>query len=249
MRHALLVLGCCTLLAAGDADPVVTWVPGCLAKVYACGTAEVGNGQEVKPGAGWPIKALPDSPGEVLLLPAVPTVESPTAVDLFIKTAPTNVLLPKSKMLAGVNFYAVEFEGYYLAASEGVYAIAAASDDPLEIYVEGKLIAKDETFADPNKGRMYHERDWVKTEVIKGTDPPTMATHALHGSVKLSPNRYYHVVIVNRQQWYPASRVYLAGSTDSYFARDLNRGAYFKAWATTPDNKTTPLQLYLPQAK
>lgn len=250
MRHVLLALGCCATLAGGDADTVVTWVPGCLAKIYVCGTAEIRDGKEVKAGPAWPIKALPDSPAEVLLLTSVPTVEPPSAVELFTKSAPTNVLLSKSKTIPGVNFYAVEFEGYLLAPIEGVYAVAAASDDPLEIYVEGKLIAKGDSSADPNQGRMFSSdrTDAVSIDQVKGVDPPTIAMHAVQGSVKLAPNRYYHVSVVNRQQWFPASK-YFNGTYNTYLSRDMNRGACFKAWMTTPDNKTAPLQLHLPQAK
>lgn len=242
----------CALLAASawaaDGDQVVTWSPGCLAKIYVCGKAEVAEGRDVRPGPSWPIKALPDSPAETQMLTALPAVDFPPGPDVFAKMLPPPYLVTKSKVLTGgVNFYAVEFEGYFLSTSEGTYTFSAETDDPVEIYLEGNAVAKHDFSANPNYGKKSRRGDdwWHKDWMLDpGLKPETAVAQ---GSVRLAPNRYYHVVLLNRQQWYPATG---ERSNDQHMlARDFNRGAFFKAFVNTPDGKTAPLALALPQVR
>lgn len=247
MRYVVLSLILAGSVLAADGDPVVTWTPGCLAKIYVCGKAEVAEGRDIKTGPAWPIKSLPDSPAETLMLQNIPAVEPPAPSEMFAKNIPANYLLPKSKLLTGgVNFYAVEFEGYYLAPIDGIYTFSVESDDPVTIFVEGKQVAINEFAANPSLGRKSTDADWWHKDLLN--DPQVKIETALtQGSVRMSPNRYYHVVILNMQQWYSVTRERYNGVL--IMARDFNRGAFFKAFINTPDGKTSSLSLSLPQVK
>ncbi len=246
----IVILIACSLvvLSAADTDATVSWAPGCLAKIYLCGKAEVPEGNEVRAGSAWPIKALPDAPAEVLQLPNLPQVDAPPASDLANKGTESNPLVVSKKRVLDLstNFYAVEFEGYYLSTTDGVYTIAVTSDDPVELFVEGKSLLKSDVSANPNLGRVGQYGDYWAADKLNSPNllPETTAVQA---SLRLAPNRYYHVVVLARQQWYRTSK--LTYGNHPFNARDLNRGAVLRSTICTPDGKTAPLSLFLPTAK
>ena len=248
--HCALILLSLTLVQLGavENDATVSWVPGCTAKIYLCGKAEVPEGNEVRAGSAWPIRALPDAPAEVLQLPNLPQVDAPPASDLANKSAESNPLVVSKKRVLDLstNFYAVEFEGYYLSMAEGVYTIAVNSDDPVELFVEGKSLLKSDFSANPNLGRVGQSNDGWQSDKLANPNllPETVSVQA---SLRLAPNRYYHVVLLARQQWYRTSKLVYSGYP--FFSRDLNRCAVLRTTICAPDGKTTPLSLSLPVAK
>jgi hypothetical protein len=153
----------------------------------------------------------------------------------------------KTDVLRGANFYAVEFEGYLQTTASGIHTIGIISDDPVELFVEGKSILKSDTAASPIAGpsQRAETQYWEKDKL---EDQPTLAasTTASQGSFNVSPNKWYHVVILAKQRWYPASAQNHYGNV---YTSDLNRGAVFRATLTTPDMKSGPLLLQLPVVK
>lgn len=242
----ILILGAAALVA----EDQVQFQPGVLAKIYACGAWSgklLWNDYTDSSGL-WPIKVLPDSPGEILRLKELPVVEATTLTQLRKNIAPSLLVNPKSAILRGQNFYAVEFEGYLIAPTEGIYTVVISCDDPYEVYMEGKLIVKSEWAADPKLGPVL-SGDPFNPEQCRVPDGSENDVHLVgstatkQASVQLSPNKFYHTLIVCRQRWIPAT--VLRYGTE-WFTPDLNRGAVFRASLTTPDGKSGPLALQLP---
>ncbi len=258
--HCLILL--CVTLAPLAAE-TVTFQPGCLAKVYALGSLPAGkpptwNTVTDDPKI-WPIKALPDAPSEILRLKALPEVDVTPLEDVIFKNISPSMLVT-APSLTGINYYAVEFEGYFLATREGVYGFAATSDDPVKIIVEGQLIGESTYSADPTDGpREFGDEGtyggtWWRESSMR-QDPPVQAFRqgsagAAQGAVSCAPNRWYAVQMVAFQRALPASKsLNFRVTTRGYYTTDINRGAIFHATMTTPDNKSGPIPLHLPVVK
>ena len=237
------------------AEETVVFQPGCLAKIYVCGKYADKNEltwEKFKDDVPeWPIKVLPDAPVEVLKLKELPIVDATPLHKIWdqkIKAVPSYLVQSKSDVLRGVNFYAVEFEGYLQTAVAGIHTIGIVSDDPVEVFVEGKSILKSDISASPIDGpsKNGNERMWPEKEM---EDQPTLAASvtASQGSFNVSPNKWYHVVILAKQRWYRASTSKNFNSTP--YTTDINRGAVFRATLTTPDMKSGWLVLQLPVIK
>ena len=247
------ILFFCVIFGSVVAEEQVQFQPGVLAKVYAIGTypqdAKL-TWNEMKPDVpGWPIKELPDAPVEVMRLKELPIVEATSMKDIAAKGEPSRLVTSKSGVLRGCNFYAVEFEGYLQSTTDGISTFGITSDDPVEVFVEGKRILSQEFSASPITGPTFRDRETANWPTESLDDPrlvPSLAT--AQGSVRLSPNKYYHVVIVVRQRWLPAARAF---NDNPVWIRtvDLNRGAVFRATLCGPDGKTGPLPLHLPVTK
>ena len=246
---------CFSLMIGGAAvaEETVQFQPGVLAKIYACGRlpAETPLAWNKAPVdvPEWPIKALPDSPVEVLRLKELPLVDATSMNEIANKKGePSRLVASKADVLRGCHFYAVEFEGYYLSPLDGVYTIGVTSDDPVTVFIEGKQVLSSEFVASMIHGPGINDREPNNWQVDKLDDPrlvPSVST--AQGSVHLAPNKYYHVLILARQRWLPASRAF--NSNTWIFTSDLNRGAVFRTVLTTPDGKTGPLPLALPVTK
>lgn len=239
------------------AEETVAFQPGLLAKIYVCGKypeESIADWDKIKLDvADWPIKALPDAPAEIQRLRELPEVEPTSLEAIFTKRADPNYLVPtKSGIMRGVNFYAVEFEGYYFAAQEGLYTVTVTSDDPVDVFIEGKLVLRSEFAANPIEGptnrldRCLWNSPWNKM-------PPFGSIATKQATFRCSPNRYYHVLLVCRQRWYAASRRSASGGENpnpewnyGVTTCDLNRGAVLKVVLATPDNKSGPMALQLP---
>lgn len=252
MRFFLLLILAMCVHAADNGKPV-TWSPGCLAKVYLCGSIDTKeypspDFKDVDPAKLWPDKKLSEGAAETLRLNALPEVEPPSLKDYLKQDGlQSNVLLPQSKALAaGVHFYTVEFEGYLFTSDAGVYTITVQSDDPVEVYVEGRLVANQESWADPKMMFTGQFGDSFALEFC--TSPllkPTVSSR--QGAIRCSPNRYYHVSVIARQLWLPISPAWLNGAPKFIPSRNLNRGAFFKATLNRPDGTTGPIPLQLPK--
>jgi hypothetical protein len=234
------------------AEETVVFQPGCLAKIYVCGKYpdkyELTHDKFKDDVPEWPIKVLPDAPAEVLKLKELPVAEATPLSKIWDKTKaePSRLVQSKADVLRGANFYAVEFEGYLQATVAGVHTIGIVSDDPVEVFVEGKSVLKFDFCASPIDGpRQNGSMQWDARQL---EDQPALiaATMASQGSFSVSPNKWYHVVILAKQRWYPATR---SGDNNGIFTSDLNRGAVFRATLTTPDMKSGPLLLQLPVVK
>jgi hypothetical protein len=253
------LLRACTLvlLSAATAqmlaEETVVFQPGCLAKIYVCG--KYSDNYELKQTKfkddvpEWPIKVLPDAPVEVLKLKELPVVEATPLAKIWgkNKAVPSRLVESKADVLRGANFYAVEFEGYLQATVAGIHTIGIVSDDPIEVFVEGKSILKSDISVSPIEGPSKNGDDklWPGNEL---EDQPALVASvtASQGSFSVSPNKWYHVIILAKQRWYPATR---ATHYENVFTTDLNRGAVFRATLTTPDMKSGPLFLQLPVVK
>ena len=196
MKILSLLCLCCLGLAAEDQ---VQFQPGVLAKVYACG-AFSGKlwWQEYKDTSNlWPIDKLPDSPGEILRLKELPIVDATPLPQLAKDGIPSYLVNPKTGILRGVNFYAVEFEGYFSAPIEGVYTLVITSDDPIEVFIEGKSVCKSDYAADPIYGPTLTGQDrggnpnGSVVAVDQGADPRLKAYSAtIQASLRLAPNKW-----------------------------------------------------------
>jgi hypothetical protein len=216
----------------------VTYEPGCLAKIYVVGRV-VGDANEVPPGTDkdnqklWPITALPDSPAETLKLSALPAVDV-VASDPNNGGNPNTLVRSRSGILRDVNYYAVEFEGWFKAEQDGIYTLSVQSDDPVEVYVEGKAILRSTFVA-----------DWTRTSY----ELPLQSGSA-QGSMKLAKDRWYHVALIAKQRW--AKSLVHSGWRGHQREREWNenvnsnRGASFKAFLNPPTGSTMPLALSLP---
>lgn len=232
----LLALSLALPLYAADE---VTYEPGCLAKIYVIGRV-MGDANELPDGSDkenlklWPIVSLPDSPAETLRLNGLPAVTAVPA-DANNGGHPNALVRSRTGILRDANYYAVEFEGWFKADQDGVYTISVQSDDPVEIYVEGKSVAKS-TFT----------ADWTR----KSYTLPAQSGSG-QGSMKLAKDRWYHTAIIAKQRW---GRSYLNADypwnqkvgIEMREGVNSNRGASFKAFLNTPDGVTTPLALMLP---
>ncbi len=230
----------------------VQFQPGVLAKIYAVGRypqeAKLAWNEVKADVPGWPIKELPDAPVEVLRLKELPVVEATSMTDIAAKGEPSRLVTSKLGVLRGCNFYAVEFEGYLQSTTEGISTIGVTSDDPVDVYVEGKRILSSGFSASPITGPTFKENEtanWPKDSLDDQRLVPSVAT--AQGSIRLSPNKFYHVLIVARQRWFPAAR---ANDGSSWIRTvDINRGAVFRVSLCGPDGKTGPLSLQLPVTK
>ena len=248
------ILFFCVILTSVVAEEQVQFQPGVLAKVYAIGTYPLTaklTWNEMKPDVpGWPIKELPDAPVEVMRLKELPIVEATSMKDIAAKGETSRLVTTKSGVLRGCNFYAVEFEGYLQSTIDGISTIGITSDDPVDVYIEGKRIINLEFSASPITGPTFKESEATNWPTASLDDPrlvPAVAT--AQGSVRLSPNKFYHVLIVARQRWFPAARGINSFSDNWIRTVDLNRGAVFRATLCGPDGKTGPLPLQLPVTK
>ena len=254
------LLRACTLVLISAAtlqmlaEETVVFQPGCLAKIYVCGKYsdkyELTHDKFKDDVPEWPIKVLPDAPVEVLKLKELPVVDATPLSKIWDKTKaePSRLVESKAGVLRGANFYAVEFEGYLQATGAGVHTIGIVSDDPVEVFVEGKSILKSDISASPIDGPSKKDENkcWPISELED--QPALVATvTASQGSFNVSPNKWYHVVILAKQRWYRASASMPYGGM--CFTTDLNRGAVFRATLTTPDMKSGPLLLQLPVVK
>lgn len=214
MLPALLIL-----LTAGAvmAEDTVTYEPGCTAKIYVIGRFEKDQKENDKL---WPIKALPDAPSETVRLTGGPNVETNPSDKTNNNGHPNYLVRSKLGLLNDVNYYAVELEGWVQAKTDGVYTISLQSDDPVEIFMEGKSIVRSEFIA-----------NW-DSEIANelGT---------AQGSVKLTASKWYHVSIIARQRWF---------RFETYYSqiRNTNRGAHLKVWMATPGGQAAIIPLCLP---
>lgn len=240
---------------AGDSDQPVTWSPGCLAKVYLCGSIDTReypspDFDKVDPAKLWPDQKLPEGPAETIQLTTLPEVEPPALKDYLKQNElQSNVLMPQSRSLSSrVHFYAIEFEGYLFAGDAGIYTITVQSDDPVEVFVEGRPVAKQEAWADPRL-RFTGQRGDSFTQEFCTSSLLKPTTFSCQGAFRCSPNRYYHVAIIARQLWLPISPAWFNGADKLIPSRNLNRGAVFKAMLNRPDGTTGPIPLQLPKVK
>lgn len=250
MRIFLSVILACTL---AQAEEQVQFQPGVLAKIYACGaytgTMDWQN-MSVDTSNAWPIKALPDAPGEVQRLREFPTIEATPLTEMAKGVPASKLVKPKTNILTGINYYAVEFEGYLLADMEGVYTLVVTSDDPVQIFIEGKSILNDFFEANPILlGVKYNggPNEVPDAEVNNPLIIPSVNTS--QASFKLSPNKYYQMTVICRQRWLAASgdkSFVKNGYANAFFMCNLNRGAVLRVTLTTPDGKSAPLSLQLP---
>ena len=249
------VLLCFVLLSPAIAEDQIQFQPGVLAKIYAVGVypqdAKLTWNEMKADVPGWPIKELPDAPVEVLRLKELPTVEATSLKDIAAKGEPTRLVTSKSGVLRGCNFYAVEFEGYLQSTIDGVSTIGITSDDPVEVFVEGKRILNSDFSASPVRGPSAKESErsfWPVESLDNPILVPDVAT--AQGTFRLSPNKFYHVLIVARQRWFQAARAIQPNGMNNWIRTvDLNRGAVFRATLCGPDGKTGPLPLQLPVTK
>ncbi len=206
----------CVLTAgAVMAEDAVTYEPGCTAKIYVIGRH---NEHEKKENDKlWPIKALPDAPSETIRLPGGPNIETDPS-DKTNNGYPNYLVRSKLGLLKDVNYYAVEFEGWVQAKADGVYTISTQSDDPVEIFMEGKPVLRSDFFAN------WESRSLNELETAQG-------------SVKLSVNKWYHVAVISRQRWC---------RSDGNGSWNTNRGAHLKVWMATPGGQASIIPLCLP---
>jgi PA14 domain len=256
------------LLAAFLVTPIalhaesVSFSPGCLAKIYVIGNFPLDPEAKKKSPLMavtekqmkglWPIVTLPDGPVEILRLPQMPTVAALPISKLCLESEqPNHLVESKTGILTNVNVYAVEFEGYFLAAKEGIYTFGAISDDPVEIYVEGNKIAESTFAADLSDGpRIGDNAEDLVNEVDVKANRVVGTTSSTQGSVKLAPGRWYAVTIVARQRWMAAYHFSRRIDGSPYWSsRDANRGACLAVTASGPDGMSGPLKLSLPNVK
>ena len=161
---------------SGDINPedLKDYYSGCLAKLY------------VMP--AWPIEKLPDTPGETFLfdqpidIEAVAEVEEQGGFPNALVTSPNNILLQQS-------YYAVEFEGLYIAKDDGVHSFSVESDDPFELYIEGQKVMASEFSVELEPKTVSKEaRDTMPRKVTKSC------------AVKLMKGKVYNVALVNKQR-------------------------------------------------
>jgi len=254
--HCLILL--CVTLSPLAAE-TVTFQPGCLAKVYALGSLPVGKQlawNEVNDDEkAWPVKVLPDAPSEILRLKSLPEVDVTPLEDIILKRLQPSVLV-NATCLTGINYYAVEFEGYFLAGQEGVYGFGVTSDDPVKIIVEGQLIGESSYSANPVAGPVEYGDSgpfWLEADIKPDAPSPDLrrgSAGAALGAVSCAPNRWYNVQIIALQRRIQASRTRVSDRRGwGYYTTDINRGAIFHATMTTPDNKSGPIPLHLPVVK
>ena len=245
-------------MAALAAEDQVQFQPGVLAKIYACGsfTGTITFNAMTDTSGNWPIKNLPDSPGEIQRLREFPIVEATSLKRLNSGSLPSYLVTPKTSILRDINYYAIEFEGYFLAPLDGVYTLVVNSDDPIDLFIEAKSVLKSEYSVSPIIGptldgaelRSPHTENlaydsWVNEKDFENSRIVASAA-TLQASVRLSPNKYYHTVVVCRQRWFPAM-----GLSDGYKncrTSSLNRGAVLKIVVVNPDGKSGALSLQLP---
>lgn len=199
-------------VAGFTADEPVTYEPGCLAKIYVIGMSNDYNDKRF-----WPIQAVPDTPSEVIRLREGPNIEG--GRDPENNSLPNRLITSKIGILNEVNFYVVEYEGWLGCKNEGIYTLSAQTDDPIEIFVEGRSVIKTDHAAEINNAS---ERDISISQA----------------SIKLGGSRYYHVSILAKQRWY---KIKFNGDQPHY-----NAGAHLKVWLASPSGKPAIIPLCLP---
>ena len=205
-------------LSAADA---VTYTPGCMAKIYVIGRApNPGSPDSPDNKQMWPIRALPDTPSETLHLSGGPDIETNPA-DSANKGFPNYLVRSELGILNGVHFYAVEFEGWVLAKVDGIYTISTQSDDPVEVFIEGKAMIRSDFTANP--------LSCSANELGTG-----------QCSVKLAGGKWYHVSIIARQQWWGTAQSYNGG------VNKTNCGAHLKVWLAMPGGEASIIPLCWP---
>lgn len=247
----LILITAMSMIQAAD-SPAVQFQPGCLAKIYPMGKLiEPTHWNVFKDNKDcWPITTLPDAPTEILRLPSLPTVEAINLDRIWKKREdPSRLVESKMGCLRDINYYVVEFEGYFLAPQEGSYSFTVTSDDPVALYIEGNLLAQHVQAANPTESPSLAAGQNAVLPDDLADSHLVPSTWTAQGTASMTPNRWYHLSLVCRQRWVAPARQADSNSR-YYYTSDLNRGAVLRTIVLGPDQKAVPLSLSLPiQAK
>jgi len=248
----LILITAMSMIQAAD-SPAVQFQPGCLAKIYPMGKLiEPTQWNVFKDNKDcWPITTLPDAPTEILRLPSLPTVEAINLDRIWNKVEdPSRLVESKMGCLRDVNYYAIEFEGYFLAPQEGTYSFTITSDDPVALYVEGNLLAQHTQAASPTECPSLNAGETGVTKDYLTDSHLIPSIWSAQGTASMTPNRWYHISLMCRQRWIQPARQLNQFNRNFYHSSDLNRGAVLRTIVLGPDQKAVPLSLSLPiQAK